>query len=155
MRLDYAMEPLRRETVQPEAFLRQAAADFLNSGLAEGFPLEVDFPTETLPPLEADRFLLRRAVNNLLVNCVRHNAPGCSIRLGAQSRDGVVVLWVESSGAAVLPAGESSFHQLEADGGAGHGTGLRLVSQIASAHGGHATFYGGDSFRCELWLPVR
>lgn len=155
MRLDYAMEPLRRETVQPEAFLRQAAADFLNSGLAEGFPLEVDFPTETLPPLEADRFLLRRAVNNLLVNCVRHNAPGCSIRLGAQSRDGGVVLWVESSGAAVLPAGESSFHQLEADGGAGHGTGLRLVSQIASAHGGHATFYGGDSFRCELWLPVR
>ena len=62
---------------------------------------------------------------------------------------------MESSGAAVLPAGESSFHQLEADGGAGHGTGLRLVSQIASAHGGHATFYGGDSFRCELWLPVR
>ena len=44
--------------------------------------------------------------------------------------------------------------QLEPDGGAAHGTGLKLVSQIAAAHGGEARFYGGGVFRCELRLPL-
>ena len=75
MRLDCAMQPLRKETVHPDSFLRQTAADFLNGGMAEGFPFEIDLPAKPLPAVEADPFLLRRAVNNLLTNCVRHNAP--------------------------------------------------------------------------------
>lgn len=43
---------------------------------------------------------------------------------------------------------------LEEDGGAAHGTGLRLVRQIAAAHGGTAELFPGDSFRCELRLPL-
>ena len=45
-------------------------------------------------------------------------------------------------------------HSLESDGGAAHGTGLRLVAQIAAAHGGKAVFCNGTPYRCELWLPV-
>lgn len=33
MRLDCAMQALRKESLQPEAFLRQTAADFLNGGM--------------------------------------------------------------------------------------------------------------------------
>lgn len=86
MRLDCAMQPLRKEPLRPEVFLRQIAADFLNGGMGEGFDLDMELPAESLPQIEADPFLLRRAVNNLLTNCVRHNAPGCSIRLGAGPR---------------------------------------------------------------------
>ena len=154
MRLDSDMQALRREPLQPAPFLRQLTADFLNSGMAEGYPVEVDLPREGLPSMEADAFLLRRAVNNLLSNCVRHNSPGCPIALGAKAEDGCVVFWVESGGAVEIPAASQASRPLEADGGAAHGTGLRLVSQIAAAHGGEARFSGGSTFRCELWFPL-
>lgn len=154
MRMDCAMQPLRKETVHPDSFLRQTAADFLNGGMAEGFPLEMDLPDEPLPAVEADPFLLRRAVNNLLTNCVRHNAPGCAIRLGARARQGGLVLWVEGGATANAPAPAGPDRPLEPDGGAAHGTGLRLVAQIAAAHGGQASFHAGPPFRCELWLPL-
>ena len=155
MRLDSAMQALRKETFHPAAFLRQAAADFLNSGLAEGYPFEIDLPDAPMPTVEADPFLLRRAVNNLLTNCVRHNDPGCPIQLGAQAESGRLVLWVEG-GAGEKPAPAGPDRSLESDGGAAHGTGLRLVEQIAAAHGGEAKFYAGAGtpFRCELWLPL-
>ena len=152
MRLDCAMQALREERLQPAALLRRTAADFLNGGLAEGFPVEVELPSELLPDIEADEFLLRRAVNNLLTNCVRHNAPGCAIRMGGRVQADQVVLWVEGGQAAQSQSVPS--RQLEEDGGAAHGTGLRLVAQIAAAHGGKARFFTGAAYRCELWLPA-
>lgn len=85
MRLDCEMQPLRKETLQPAAFLRQTAADFLNGGMAEGFAFEMDLPETPLPEMEADPFLLRRAVNNLLTNCVRAQRPRMSHPSGRQS----------------------------------------------------------------------
>ena len=153
MRLDCEMQALRKERIQPVVFLRQIAADFLNGGMAEGFDFEMDLPETPLPELEADPFLLRRAVNNLLTNCVRHNAPGCSVRLGARAEGGTLILWVEGGTAAASRPDSSG--PLEADGGAAHGTGLRLVAQIAAAHGGKAEFHSGAPYRCELSLPVK
>ena len=55
-----------------------------------------------------------------------------------------------------LPAERAdSSGPLEADGGAAHGTGLRMVAQIAAAHGGKLEFHGGTPYRCELCLPVK
>ena len=155
MRLDCAMQALRKEPLQIEAFLRQTAADFLNGGMGEGFAFEMDLPAAPLPEVEADPFLLRRAVNNLLTNCVRHNDPGCSIRLGARAADKAVVLFVEGGAAANGSQTNESTRQLETDGGAAHGTGLKLVRQIAAAHGGRAELSTGVPFRCELRIPVK
>ena len=153
MRLDCAMQPLRKESLQMEVFLRQTAADFLNGGMAEGFDFEMDLPKEPLPPTEGDPFLLRRAVNNLLTNCVRHNAPGSAICLGARAENNLLILWVEGGTAA--GGLRTDFYQpLEQDGGAAHGTGLRLVEQIAAAHGGSANFFAGETVRCEICLPI-
>ena len=155
MRLDCEMQALRKEPIQPAAFLRQVAADFLNGGLAEGFELEMDLPETALPPIEADPFLLRRAINNLLTNCVRHNAPGGAIRLGAQCEGKNLVLFVE--GGTAEPGPVNTARQLESDGGAAHGTGLRLVAQIAAAHGGMVRFeQGADKDLCvSMVLPIR
>lgn len=154
MRLDCAMEALRKEPLQIEAFLRQIAADFLNGGMAEGFNLEMDLPKKPLPQIEADPFLLRRAVNNLLTNCVRHNAPGSTICLGALAEGNRLILRVEGGTAAEGLRTEPR-QLMEPDGGAAHGTGLRLVSQIAAAHGGTVRFLAGETVRCEICLPVK
>ena len=155
MRLDCAMQALRKEPLQIEAFLRQTAADFLNGGMGEGFAFEMDLPAAPLPKIEADPFLLRRAVNNLLTNCVRHNDPGCSIRLGARAAGKAVVLFVEGGAAASGSQTAEPTRQMETDGGAAHGTGLKLVRQIAAAHGGRAELSTGVPFRCELRIPVK
>lgn len=152
MRLDCEMQPLRREPLSPAAFLRQIGADFLNGGMGESFDFEMQLPETPLPMLLADPFLLRRAVNNLLVNCVRHNDPGGTICMGARAEGKWLVLWVE--GGTVEKAPQPAHRSLEPDGGAAHGTGLRLVAQIAAAHGGKAVFSSGTPYRCELWLPV-
>jgi signal transduction histidine kinase len=154
MRLDCEMQALRKEPLRPAAFLRQTAADFLNGGMGSGFDFEMDLPQTPLPEIEADPFLLRRAVNNLLTNCVRHNAPGCSICLGARAEGQELILWVEG-GTMLGTALPDSSQPLEPDGGAAHGTGLRLVAQIAAAHGGKAEFHSGTPYRCELRLPVK
>lgn len=154
MRLDCEMQALRKEPLQPAAFLRQTAAEFLNGGMGAGFAFEMDLPETPLPEIEADPFLLRRAVNNLLTNCVRHNPPGGSICLGARAEGRELILWVEG-GTAAGNVPTDTARRLEPDGGAAHGTGLRLVAQIAAAHGGKAEFHSGTPYRCELRLPVK
>lgn len=154
MRLDCEMQALRKETLQPEVFLRQIAADFLNGGLAEGFGFVMDLPETALPQMQGDPFLLRRAMSNLLTNCVRHNSPGGTIRLGACLEGKMLVLFVEG-GTAEGSRPVDAACQLEADGGAAHGTGLRLVAQIAAAHGGTAKFSADEIVRCEIGLPIQ
>lgn len=87
MRLDYAMQPLRRGSIHPAALVRQVAADVLNGGLEERYALAVEVPPEAEAlTLEGDASLLRRALLNLVNNCVRHNPEGCSITLTAAPR---------------------------------------------------------------------
>lgn len=77
MRLDYAMQPLRWGSLHPAALVRQVAADVLNGGLEERYALAVEVPPEAEAlTLEGDASLLRRALLNLVNNCVRHNPEG-------------------------------------------------------------------------------
>lgn len=150
MRLDCAMQPLRREPLQPEAVVRQASADFLNSGMAEGYPFEIDLPDAPMTAINADAVLLRRALTNLLNNCVRHNPAGAAIHVSACERGKDCVFIVESDAPAKAAPHTDT---IAPDGNAAHGTGLKLVRQIAQAHGGHARFTAGECFRCEIVLP--
>ena len=152
MRLDYDMQPLRKSLVSPAAILRQGAADLLNSGLGDAYSVEMVIP-DCPPALEGDAFLLRRAVNNLFQNCVRHNPEGCAIRAGLRQEGKWCVLWVESCRIDSAPC--AAHPAEEADGGASHGTGLKLVQQIARSHGGTARFRSGDGhFLSQLFLPL-
>lgn len=136
MRLDYAMQPLRWGSLHPAALVRQVAADVLNGGLEERYALAVEVPPEAEAlTLEGDASLLRRALLNLVNNCVRHNPEGCAITLTAAAEGEVCTLRVEDDGGGGLPVGLAEVG-LAPDGGAAHGTGLRLVEQIARAHGG-------------------
>ena len=169
MRLDYEMQPLRRAPLSPAALIRQTAADFLNGGLDEKYSIEVqiDRSAQSLT-LEADQFLLLRALANLVNNCIRHNPDGCAITLGVRSRGKECVLWVRNQIASgedprpqfrrqrlQLPLLRQERGGLLPDGTAGHGTGLKLVEQIARAHNGRAVLRGGEGyFCCEVWLPL-
>jgi signal transduction histidine kinase len=161
MRLDYEMQPLRKESVSPAALLRTVAAEALNSGLAADLEIDID-PAAEGQHLCADPVLLRRALMNLIQNAVRHGGNGIiTLRLLREKRaySFIVENPCTEDAAALLPELNHTKAQpkIARDGTAAHGTGLRLVQQIARAHGGKLCFCMTEenkTLRAQLKLPV-
>jgi two-component system, OmpR family, sensor kinase len=107
--------------------------------------------------INGDAVLLRRVLENLLINSERHGRPSdgspAAISITAERIAGTVRLWVRDNGpgipAALLPEVFDRFRS--ADPG-GSGVGLWLSQWIAEAHGGSltATNDGGAVFCLEL-----
>lgn len=136
MRLDYHMQPLRKQKLHPAALLRQAVADSINSGsgIEDSFTLTIEPAVEAIT-LYADAFLLQRAFMNILSNCMRHHLQGGEICLEARLCQGQFVLSAQNS-TDIQDTIRAQEQPIASDGGAAHGTGLKLVHQIAQVHGG-------------------
>jgi signal transduction histidine kinase len=105
--------------------------------------IAVDVASE-LPRLQADPELLRRVLQNLLDNALRHSPPGEPIRLEADGADGVIRFRVRDRGPGIPQAlrervfdkyvrvGESR----GAAGSVGKGLGLAFCRIAVEAHGG-------------------
>ena len=158
MRLDYEMQPLRRARLRPAALVRQAAADLLNGGLEDRYTLNLDIPPEAEKvTLLADEGLLKRALMNLMNNGVRHNPDGCAITVRLALQGAECALEVDSAGGPGAPETPPTAPPsvLNEDGSAPHGTGLKLVEQIARAHGGRFEIVqNGAHFRGRILLPA-
>lgn len=141
-RLEYAMQPLKREWLSPAALVREAAADFLNEDLDGQHPMEVSIsPAAEQLRLLGDRQLLARMLENLIRNSARHNPQGCAVRISLAQRGVRLRLCVSDAGRGFsreqlrrLNRGEGAQDEGE------HGLGLRIVRDVARAHGGRARF---------------
>lgn len=118
------------ETVDVVAVTRELMP-YLES-LLGGLALECDFGVDTLP-LHANRPLLESMISNLVVNAVRHNRAGGSIKVGLTAGSLVVA---NTSGAGPLDADNvfNRFYRLEANGN-GNGLGLAIVKAVCDYHG--------------------
>lgn len=162
-KLSYRMQPLRREPYVPAVWLRQTVALMLNGG---EIPDEYELELELDPELEqmhmtGDVSLLTRALQNLLGNSVRHNPMGCHIRLSAQKTEEGFCFCVEDGGAGIpeqvrsVLRGEAEHGSLGAEGVSDqmpHVMGLRVVKQIALAHGGKLWFEEDGK---QVWMSVK
>jgi signal transduction histidine kinase len=106
--------------------------------------------------------LLRRMVDNVIDNAIRHNHDGGWIRVSTQA-DGMARLLVETGGDVIdqrqVAQLAQPFRRLGADrtgSDTGAGLGLSIVAAIAAAHGGtldlHARAEGG--LRVSIGLPL-
>jgi len=110
----------------------------------------------------ADVSMIRRLVENLLANAVRHTAPGTPIWLRARSAGGGALIMVEDAGPGVPDVEKEKIFQAFQQGedapahSPGVGVGLSLVARFAELHGGRAWVEdrrgGGASFR--VFLPA-
>ena len=100
---------------------------------------------------------MKRALMNLMNNGVRHNPDGCAITVRLALLGKEYALEVDSAGGpgapdAPPPAPPSGLNE---DGSAPHGTGLKLVEQIARTHGGRfEIIQSGGCFRGRIVLPA-
>lgn len=99
--------------------------------------------------ISGDRLMIRRAINNLVSNAVRHTSPGgtITVRILDHDRSGIE-LQVENAGEGIaaehLPRLFDRFYRIDfarqrqSDGA---GLGLAITRSIVRAHGGEASVY--------------
>jgi two-component system OmpR family sensor kinase len=136
---DSAGSPLRFEWVEllplVEEVVERARV------LAQGQSVQFCWPRSPLPPLWADGEALRRVLNNLLENALRHTPSGRAITVGVEStaQGCRIVLGDQGSGIAAshLPHVFERFYRADsARGRGGSGLGLAIAQAIIAAHGG-------------------
>ena len=108
-----------------------------------------------------DEELLRRAVDNLLMNVLVHTPPGTAGAITAAEAGGQVIIEVSDDGPGVppdkLPHIFERFYRAQAHPGRpGSGLGLAIAAEIAGAHGGSAQAAPASphGLRITLTLPL-
>jgi signal transduction histidine kinase len=129
---------------------------------ARGIEVVLDAPADLVAPVVGDD--LRRAVDNLLDNAVRHSPSAARVELTGRSDNAGVVIVVRDHGAGFpttfLPHAFERFRRADAsrtnnedeDGGAG--LGLAIVRAVAQDHGGAAEARNAAGGGAEVVLRI-
>jgi two-component system sensor histidine kinase/response regulator len=106
-------------------------------GRAQAVGVEIEAPTGSLA-MRADADLVRRMLENLTDNAIRHAPEGTRIELSAVRADGAVVLRVADHGPGIPEAERARvFERFEQGVGRGsHGLGLAFCKLVAETHHG-------------------
>lgn len=125
--------------------VEEALIDLRPAAQAREVRLAVDSEDASV---QVDRFLLARALGNLVSNAVRHSPFGSAVRVQAVVKIGRACLRVSDHGPGLTPA---QIEQLDAhDSGANAGTaqgvglGLLFVQKVAQRHGGRLRVVASD-----------
>jgi PAS domain S-box-containing protein len=156
---------LKPEPVSVPDILRQAVKESEVNAQAHRIHLEVD-ASEGLPPVEADRSQLSRAVANLVCNAVKYNKDGGRVRVTAEilpSTSGLLRIEVADTGLGIpsedIPHVFDKFYRGRNAGAkdSGTGLGLAIVRAVVKAHGGRVSVKSreGEGSIFSLCLPLR
>ncbi|MDP4153895.1 MAG: HAMP domain-containing sensor histidine kinase [Bacillota bacterium] len=156
-KLEYDMQPIRRNAIALAALLRQMAVDFLNSGLSDSYFIDVIIREDAQNAMViGDEELLRRAVSNLIVNSIRYNPNGCAIKVTLDKGIGCSLSVSDSGIGFTQEMLDDLNHPKSSAYLQNHGLGLTIVRQIIKAHRGTTEFRNLPEGGCtvELCLPV-
>jgi len=137
---------VRAEPTDPVEVVVERVQAHRQEARARGVTLGVEVAGEPRP-VEADPAALRRILDNLLVNAVRHTPGGGAVDVVVGFADGAVTLAVEDDGEGFpepfLPHAFDRFARADTSRSrsgphAGSGLGLSIVQALARAHGGDA-----------------
>jgi len=102
------------------------------AGAVDGGELRYAIDTQTVPKIEADDDRLQQLFENLLKNAIEHGGPDATITVGLLDEG----FYVEDNGPGISPnVREEVFNAGHTTAEDGTGFGLRIVKQVAEAHG--------------------
>ncbi len=164
-KLEYHMQPLRIETLNLVAVVRQVVVDFLNLDLEGKYPIEWEIQEDLQGCfMQGDKELLKRAFGNLITNAQVHNPKGCRITVKIVAEEQGCKVLLEDAGKGIteemLQKLQNTPHYMLSDSGVSqprHGLGLLIVRQIIEAHRGTLAFYHGleGGFGVEMTFPAQ
>jgi signal transduction histidine kinase len=138
-RLEGGQMPLNRGKVSPQVLLSEALEVVMPHAEQRQQTVQVELSPD-LPPVNADREMIRRVLINLLENAVKYSPPGAHIRAGARREGQMVRFWVADNGPGIpKEEQERIFHKYDrgsAKRGKGLGLGLAFARLAVQAHGG-------------------
>ena len=150
MRLDCQMQALRNQA-GPGPLPAPNRRGFSQQRFGGGSPWRWTCRTSPCPAWKPTSFSFAGPSTTCSSTASGTTPRGLSSAWGPGRQARACLLWVENT----TPNAPAPPLYQEEDGGPAHGTGLKLVAQIAAAHGGQATFFQGETFLCQLRLPMR
>lgn len=162
-KLEYNMQPVNLVKQNLIAVVRQVVVDFINTNIDDKHPIEWETDEDlTVCIVEVDKDLIKRAVSNLIQNCINHNEQGCHIYVRVMVENSKCAIVVADDGVGAtdeqIEKLSNSPHYMVCEENTSeqrHGLGLLIVKQIAEAHRGtilisHSACGG---FSVKLTLP--
>lgn len=133
---------LRREILRVSRLLEAAHTAHRAAAEAAGIALKTACTDHEIE-INADPLRMRQALDNLIVNALRHTPGGGVVCIEARADLGAAVIEVTDTGSGIAP-GELPFvfdrhwraESSRVQQTAGHGLGLSLVRRLVDAHGG-------------------
>lgn len=150
-KLEYNMQPIRKQKENVVAIVRQVVVDFMNTDMQDGFLIQWETDEKlTVCNSNVDRNLLKRAVSNLIQNSITHNKNGCTIYTSVSTDHTNCTICVEDNGTGVSDEAMETLnhtpHYMLCDTSTTeqrHGLGLLIVEQIIDAHNGSVSINKG------------
>jgi two-component system phosphate regulon sensor histidine kinase PhoR len=135
-RMDFVTEPF--DAAELVERVVESARTHAPSNIA--FDVRVE---ESVPPVAADKDMVRQILVNLVENAIKYSPEGGRIELGAQAGNGMVLFRVLDEGLGIPPEEQSrifeKFYRLDPDmtrGIGGTGLGLYICSELVERMGG-------------------
>ena len=155
-RLENYLIDVPKTEIDLQKVLRESMAEVINSYRTDIFRYEFfDVPDEKIK-VRADKHLLKRAFENILVNSVVHNTDGCHIVVQIkQEKEGVLIIFDDDG----VGAGEIEIEKLNKKTSEHfehiHGWGTIVTKQIVELYMGKVVFSALDSgMRVTIYLPT-
>lgn len=164
-KLEYNMQPIKPANQNMIAIVRQVVVDFINMDIDGKHPIEWETDEALMVcPVNADKDLMKRAISNLIQNCINHNEQGCQIYVNITADNEKCTVCIADNGVGATDEQIETLNQAphymvcdENTTEQRHGLGLLIVKQIISAHNGTVSLghssYGG--FQVQVSLPIQ
>lgn len=149
VRMRTLIEDLLQHTVAGDKVLHLVPVDLYALVLEATAGRDADFDIGDLPPVRADKALLRQVIDNLIGNAIKYVAPGVrpqiTVRAAVEAtKTGPMVAIRVFDNGVGIPAGQQAsvfrqFHRAHAADYPGTGLGLAICQRIIERHGGTIT----------------
>lgn len=137
--------------------LREVTTRFVPMALRAN--IDLGYEEEAEATVRGDTLLLEEAVSNLIDNALRYAGRGARVTVRLRREGTQACIEIEDDGPGVppdeLPQLGARFHRCPGSPAGGSGLGLSIVREVATLHGGQASFALDDGLRVTMALPVQ
>ncbi len=149
---------IHAQPVRLEKLIQELISDYSSRFALNKAALTLKLPKDC-PSLCADPKQLRRVLENLLTNALKHNPPGLNLALQVKVEDEMIRCTLQDDGVGISPEQQKSLFKLYIRGLhtkhlTGIGLGLYQCRQIIAAHGGEIGVISKPKTGSRFWFTI-